>query len=64
MNADTGPPTDLVNHVTFRVPALVAHVPFDFYELFQNGGLATCTLGGEARRVVVMTIYIVVFLII
>jgi len=61
MNADTGPTTYLVNHVTFRMPALVARVPF---WLFQDSGLAAHTFGGEARREVVMAIYIVVLFIV
>jgi hypothetical protein len=56
--------TDLVDHVTLRVPALITHVSIDLHELLENGSIATCALGGKARRVMVMTVYVVVVLII
>ena len=56
--------TDLVNHVTLRMPTLISHVPIFLHELFQNGSLAASALSGKARRVVVMTICVLVVLII
>jgi hypothetical protein len=56
--------TDLMNHVTLRVPALVAPGLIDFYELLQNRSLASRTFGGEASRVVIIAIYIIVVFII
>jgi hypothetical protein len=56
--------TDLVNHVTLRVPTLVTHVSIDLHKLLENGSIATCALGGKARRVMVMTIYVVVVLVV
>ena len=56
--------TDLINHVTFGMPALVAHGSVDFYELLQNRIIAAWTFGGKACRVVITTIYIIVVLII
>ena len=46
------------------MPVLAAHDPVDFYELLQNSGIAACTFGGKACRVVITTIYIIVVLII
>ena len=56
--------TDLVNHVTLRMPTLISHVPIDLHELFQNGSVAANAFGSNTRRVVVMTIYVLVVLII
>ena len=38
------------------MPTLVAHIPVDLDELLENRAIATCALGSEARRVVVMTV--------
>ena len=46
------------------MPALISHVPIDLHELFQNGSLAANAFGSNTRRVVVMTIYVLVVLII
>ena len=56
--------TDLVNHVTLRMPTFISHVPIVLHELFQNGSLAANALGCNTRRVMVMTIYVLVVLII
>ena len=56
--------TDFVNHVTFRMPAFITRVTINLHKLLQNGGIATKALGGKARRVMVMTIYVIIVLVI
>ena len=46
------------------MPALITHVPIGLHELLQNGSLAAGALGGKTRRVMVMTVYILVVLVI
>lgn len=61
---DEGEETNLVYHVTFRVPALVPHVSVDLDELFQDRGAASGALGRKPRRIVVMAIDIPVVLVV
>jgi hypothetical protein len=56
--------TDLVDHVTFWMPALVAHVPIDLHELLQNCGVATRTFCRKARRIMIMAVHVAVVFII
>jgi hypothetical protein len=46
------------------MPTLISLVPINLHELFQNGSLAANALGGKTRRVVVMTIWVFIVLII
>lgn len=39
--------TDLVDHVTFGMPALATHCPIDLYELLQNSRIAAWAFGGK-----------------
>jgi hypothetical protein len=48
---------DFMDHVTFWMPALVLLVSVDFHELLQDRVRTSNALGGEASRVVEMTVY-------
>ena len=56
--------TYLVDHVTFRMPALITHIPINLHELLQNRSAAANASDRTTRRVMVMAIYVVVVLII
>ena len=56
--------TNLVDHVTFGVPTLVAHVSVYLYELLQDCTVAASTLCCEAGGVVKMTVDIAIVLVI
>ena len=51
--------THLVDHITFWMPAFVAHVPVDLDELLENGTITPCAFRGKTSGVVEMTIDIV-----
>jgi hypothetical protein len=56
--------TNLVYHITFRVPTFVAHVTIDLHELLENRTVAAGALGCEAGRIMKMTVYVPIMLII
>jgi hypothetical protein len=39
--------THFVNHITFRMPAFVAHISVDFNKLFEDGTVASCAFSRE-----------------
>ena len=41
--------TQLVDHITFWMPAFVAHVPVDLDELLENGTITPCAFRGISR---------------
>jgi hypothetical protein len=56
--------TRLMNHVTLWMPTLISVIPFDLDKLLQNGIVAPWALCCEPGRVVEMTVYIAVMLIV
>ena len=54
----------LVDHVTLGVPMLILTIAIDLDELFENGGLASCTPGGVIDRVVIVAVHLVIVLIV
>ena len=56
--------TYLVDHVAFRVPALVALVPLDLDELLQDGRIASGAFRRPSGRVVIMTKHVALVLVI
>jgi hypothetical protein len=57
-------PTNLVDHVTFRMPALVAVVPVDLDELLEDRTRAAGALGREAGGIMVVAINVTLVLVI
>ena len=56
--------TNLVDHVTLGVPALVPHVSVNLDELLQDCSAAPGALGREPRRIVIMAVDIsIVFIV-
>lgn len=53
-----------VDHVAFRVPMLVLSIPKDLDELLENGCLASVTPLRKSCRVVIVTVYISLVLIV
>jgi len=56
--------TDLVDHVAFWMPAFVTHVPIDLHELLQNCSITACAFCRKARRIMVMTVHVIIVFII
>ena len=50
--------THLVNHVALGMPAFVSHIPVDLDELLEDGRRAPDAFGGEAGRIVEMTVHV------
>ena len=46
------------------MPAFVLHVPVDLDELFENRAVTANTLSGETRRVVKVTVNVVIMLVV
>ena len=53
-----------MNHVTLRMPTLVLHIPINLHKLLENRATAPDAFGGEARRIVEMTIDVPVVLVV
>jgi hypothetical protein len=53
-----------MNHIAFRMPAFIFHVTIDLDELLENGTIAPRALCGEARRIMIMAIHIVLMLVV
>ena len=64
MYTGTAITTNLVNHVTFWMPAFVTHVSVDLHELLQDCSITACTFCSKARRIMVMAVHVVVVFII
>lgn len=47
---------NLMDHITFRMPAFVSHVTVKFDELFENCATTSNAFGGKPSGVVVVTI--------
>jgi hypothetical protein len=56
--------TDLMNHETFPMPALVTQVPLNLHKFFQNGSVAADALGSTTSRIMIVTIYVILVLVI
>ena len=51
-----GGETYLIDHVAFRMPTLVPHVPVDLHKLFEDCAVAACALGRISCGVVEMAV--------
>jgi len=53
-----------MDHVAFRMPVLILTVPKDFHELLENRCLTSVASLGKLSRVMVMTIYLPLVLVV
>ena len=56
--------THLIDHVAFRMPTLVSHVPVNLHELFEDRTIATRAFRRVSSRVVEVTVYISLVLVV
>ena len=56
--------TNLVNHITFRMPTLISVIPVYLYKLLQDSTIATGTFCSKPSRIMKMTIHIILMFVV